>query len=645
MAVLRQTMRPWAARPCAAAGAILAAAIALPAADARGAEVTVSTAAPAAIFPISEVRAGMKGVGRTVFVGDTIEEFGVEVLAVMKRSRAQGDLILFRAEGETLAHAGIIAGMSGSPVYIDGRVVGAVAFAYPNGKDPIGAITPIGEMLEILDGGLEFPEDGAEDGPPAARSWNADPGARTSGAVSPGGAADRGSRDAFDLLWRGFLGREVERLPLPAPGATDPGALAPVQLPLTLSGWAEPLQSEMRETLGALGFSAVATPGGGSPGDIQVKPLEPGSAVAVQMVRGDADLAAIGTVTYIRGDEIVAFGHPMVQAGPVAFPMSSAWIYGVIPNNVVSVKMGGSTGLIGGILEDRRAGIGGKLGLAPDLLPVRVVMNESGAGHTYRYEVVRQTAYTPFFLPWTVSNSYLARGWGLGEADLVTTCTVYYNGDRSVTRHERIASDAPSQDLGQNVVMPASLLLVNPFEPVRIDSVAVTVDYERRIGRARLSRLSCSPLRAEVGDTLEVRVEFEPYRGPRETRVLRYPVPGAWAGRSLRLLVASTPDFMEWDSDRTPEKFNPRSLPDMIEMIERVPDDATLSVRFYAAEPGATVGGVEVSGLPPSMAAVGAKGEGASETREVSGRFLMEERIATPWVLEGGEQIEIQVER
>ncbi len=602
--------------------------------------------APPPVMPIDDVKVGMKGIGRTVFRGDTIEEFGVEVLAIMHRTRPQGDLILFRGEGETLEHAGIIAGMSGSPVYIDGKVVGAVAFAYPNGKDPIGAITPIGEMLTLFDGDLSLPPAGEEDGKVTTELPRSDLNERAS--WDDASAADDAPSHRlgvdFQQLWDRFVNGESVVLPTPAPVSNDPSALRPVALPLSLDGWAEPLRAEMQATLGGLGFTTISTPGGGEAGNVEVKPLEPGSAVAVQLVRGDADLAAIGTVTYVDGDKILAFGHPMIQAGRVAFPMSSAWIYGVIPNMIVSVKMGGSTGMIGGIYNDRRTGIAGRVGPTPDLLPVGVrVREDGGEARSFHYQVARQSAFTPFFLPWTVSNSYLATGWSMGDALLSTECTVFFNDGQTVTRREHIASDSPSQSIGQDIAMPASLLLVNPFERVRIDSVAVAIDYQRGIATAKIAEVRCTPVRAHVGDTLRVEIDLEPYRGQIETRRIEVPITGAWAGRSLRVLAGSTQDFVEWDQDRAPEKFDPRSMRQMLEMITRVPDDATLTLRVYSAEEGALLGGVELPGLPPSLAIVSEQGGRKGGSKQVTGRFLYEERLPTPWVLSGGEQIDVRV--
>lgn len=627
---------------------------------------------PAPVMPASEVTRGMKGVGWTVFSGDEITPFGVEILGVMKRSRPQGDLILFRGMGEVLEHTGIIAGMSGSPVYVDGKLVGAVAFAYPGAIDPIGAITPIGEMLPLLSPSLGPPPD--PDASSSRGNGRVSDGARSSSrSLSPArDDADATSAQAFQQLWNQFLTREPADLSsltaLPEGSAaragdpvdlTNPARLRAMSIPVALQGWAPALEGEMSRALAREGMLASVMPladagtvaaasgaksDGGGAGQGLPGSLVPGGAIGVNLVQGDASLSAIGTVTYVNGDEVLAFGHPMVQGGRVAFPMTTAWIHGVVPTNGVSFKMGTAVNPVGGIYDDRREGIAGVLGGSPDLLPVRVdVTDPDGRRNPFRYRLVRNPFLTPFFLPWTVANSFLADGWSLGEASVTAETKVYYDGNRVVTRRERLSTDTPPGSMGSDLTLPATLLLVNPFEKVRLDSVRVNFAYERRNASAKIKEVHCSPVRAEVGDSLRVEVEIEPFRGESETRRLSLPVPAAWAGRKLRVLVASTQEFVDWDKDRAPEKFIPHSMEQLVEMITRVPDDGVLTLRVYAEEPGVLLQGIELPGLPPSIAAVSASPGSKGGLEEVAGLLLEERRLETPWVLSGGEQVEVRV--
>src|SRR5690606_6076994 len=244
------------------------------------------------------------------------------ILGVLRNSRPRGDLILFRGHGDVLEHAGIIRGMSGSPVYIDGKLVGAVSFAYPGTMDPIGAITPIGEMLPLLQmtSGDERSARGAGAGgdhelldpTPGSRRSTGDPSASTA----------PGSWDRFESVWSAFLTPASRTSgasstagafggPSPAladtqrpvwmpaaPPQLDTNGFAPLATPVSMSGWSNELAGPMAAAMQGLGFAAAAVPGGQAGLDVSTDAhdLEPGSAVGVRLIGGDADLVAIGTV-------------------------------------------------------------------------------------------------------------------------------------------------------------------------------------------------------------------------------------------------------------------------------------------------------------------------------------------------------------
>lgn len=622
------------------------------------------------VLPVSELHPGMRGVGRTVFQGDHIDEFGVEILGVLKNARPKGDLILFRGDGDVLEHAGIIQGMSGSPVYIDGKLIGAVSFAFPGTMDPIGAITPIGEMLELLSD-----DSGAPDKEGSERIDGSSPGSSSEGgragagpesplsgsAESDRGASGPGNRDRFDALWGQFLRvTPSEEPPAAADGAgrvdSPQGALQQLATPISLSGWSEPLCGDIVRTLGNLGFLATAVTGGGgeavagagaggpSAPQPQAKRLEPGASVGIQLIGGDADLVAIGTVTYVDGDRILALGHPMMQGGAVRFPMSGAWIHTILPNRTASTKMGSSTGLVGGIYDDRRSGVEGRLGGIPSRLPIRVILKRpDGSTDTYRYFVVRHDFFTPVFLPWTVTNSYLADGWVYGDASVQTDVVVHYNGTEAVHRTERLSTDVPGTALGADITLPAALLLVNPFEKVRLDSVAVGIDFNHENTNARIVEVRSDRRRAKVGEVVHLEAVIEPFRGDPVTREVRIKIPAAWAGLSLQMHVGATADFVAWDQDRVPDKYTPLDLTQLVEMIERMPNDSALTVRVYSAAPGILLQGVELPELPPSLGSATATDYHPRGVMPVPGSLLLERHEPTPWVLTGGETVELEV--
>jgi hypothetical protein len=580
--------------------------------------------------------------------------------------------------------------MSGSPVYIDGKLVGAVAFAYPFVKDPIGAITPIAEMLELD----RYPLPSAKDIEAMESGPVGNAGSAGSPRVAPKGAGERaaviddptdsdptararaaGDAGEFASLWSAFT-RGGDASPRAAPGesawakasrattptmwGTDvygvPGGLRPLPIPLAFSGWTPALLDAARGPAGQAGFLALeaarpaaeegvaAVEDGGSPGESTT--LEPGSAMALELVGGDATIAAIGTVTAVDGDRVYAFGHPMVQGGPVAFPMFGARIHTVLPSLQMSSKMGSPTRAMGGVWQDRRPGVLGLLGAVPPTIPVRVSISLPGrVAEIYRYRIVRDPVLSPMLLPWTVSNSYQHTGWLQGETSAQAEVEVFFDGGRTVHRRDLVVTDAPGLALGGGAVLPASLLLTNPFQRVRLDSLSIGVTAEPGHAAAEVVRLRCHPHRAAPGDTLHVEVTLQPWRGLEATRTARFVVPAGWEGKRLLVTAAGTGEMLEWDRDRAPGKWSPRDLDDLLRMVASLPSAGSLLLRVSSRDPGALVRGRELPSLPGSLLRAGREPGEAASIRPAVGTVLEERVLDTSWDITGRETAEVEITR
>ena len=309
----------------------------------------VATAAPefdpATMMPVSEVQRGMTGIGKSVFQGTKIEEFGVEILGVLTAADLGGDVILARMTSGVPfdRDAGAVAGMSGSPIYIDGRLVGALALGWSFSKEPIFGITPIRQMLESLDRPKSLPEQTAESPRPPALL-----------------------RD-----------REITRARVAS--GTDPDApafadektivLRPLSTLVSCSGFTREGMVQAGRVLARNGLQAA--PGGGPMPGVDAE-LEPGAAIGVQLMSGDFDMTAVGTVTYRDGDSLIAFGHPLMQLGETDLPMTSAYIHDIVPGIQSSMKMASPLVVHGRLLQDRPWSVGGAIGEPPQMVPVSI---------------------------------------------------------------------------------------------------------------------------------------------------------------------------------------------------------------------------------------------------------------------------------
>ena len=333
------------------------------------------------IFPLSELKPGMKGKGRTVFAQQKMEEFDVEIIGALENSSPKQTMVLARLVGGPLANTGVIAGMSGSPVYIDGKLLGAVAFGFGFSKEAIAGITPYVEMTALSrmnDIGMRASVGGSD---PDIRPIPL----RMSGLPQP--------LDPSSLITT-----FTDALSAAGPNGKSGNGVAgmtPLPIPLSVSGLSGTSFDVAKGLFSKLGFAPMQVPAKGrAPGPIGA--LEAGGPVAVSLIQGDFDFSATGTVTHIDKDAVYAFGHPFFGIGPIDFPMRQAWVYDVFPSLNQSFKISSAHETIGRFQQDRATGISGKLGPGPRMIPVKLTLqNRPGVKQEYSFSVVQDDLFTP----------------------------------------------------------------------------------------------------------------------------------------------------------------------------------------------------------------------------------------------------------
>jgi hypothetical protein len=496
-----------------------------------------ATLDPHRFISVDEIHAGQHAVGRTVFVGRKIEEFELEIVGVVKGGKADGDMILARAIGPRLEHDGIAAGMSGSPIYIDGRLAGALAFGWPFTRDPLCGITPIAEMLDVM---------GEPDGTPAG-----DFGAR--GITPPGG---------FERL----------RTPLVAGGLT-PAARAMLQ------PWADAQGFVLEEG----GVSAGAGRGAfaSAPSDAAGRAaIVPGASISVDLMRGDMNLSAIGTLTWRDGDRVAAFGHPFFQAGDVSFPLGLADITTIVASDLNSFKLGTPGEQLGTITQDRRAAIAGQVGAVPSMLPFTVRMHGPEGDDTYRLWMVRHRQFAPLLAATGVVGALTARGGALAEATWRWRATLSLQGGKVVTLEDVTAGNIAGA--GSLYASIMSLLLDNPFAPLSADSLALDIELRPGIARTQVQSVRVEPRVVRPGDPVHVTAELRDYRGATHFEHFDLVVPlNAPEGRAA-IAIGGGPELDKQEASRLPGRFRVNSLADLYARIADRRRDDHLYAALYA---------------------------------------------------------------
>lgn len=538
-------------------------------------------------MPASEVKPGMVGVGRTVFLGTERETFQAHILGVLRNVLGpRRDLILARLDGGPLADTGVIEGMSGSPIYIDGRLVGAVSYAlgaFP--KVPIAGITPIAEMTEAVETG----------GPRAAS---------TRPRLELPVTADRLRTALGDLYARvsAFAERpeDIQAIGLPRDRAVALGLdLRPIATPLVVGGFSGPTAGLVRDAFGAAGFVPVAS-APREAGPAQPPALEPGDAIGVSLVRGDYELGATGTVTHVEGDRVYAFGHPFFNLGPTAFPMTRARIYTLLPSLMTSAKIAALGDVVGTVEHDRATTIAGRLGATPAMIPVTIAFRSNrGLERTLRFEVVHDEFFTPLLTFLSVTNSLTAYERQTGWATFRIRGTLRLVGQPAVTYEDVLTGMDAVSATATAVAGPITALMSNPFEPVRLQSVDLSVEASEEPRTATIERVWLDPVQPRAGDTVTVHIGIRTYGGGRDT--LRLPVTLPPEAGEVSIFVADGAQLAQWEQRELGRQDSPTALAELVRRLNDQRRRNRVYVRLLRARPGAVLDGQPLPSLPPSV--------------------------------------------
>ena len=573
-------------------------------------------------MPIDEVKAGMVGVGKTVFRGTQIEEFQVEILGVLNKARPHGDIILAKVSGGPLAETGVIQGMSGSPVYIEGRLIGAMAYGWSFATEPITGIVPIGEMLDLwhqMDLKREI-DQGSLKAPQQLRGLHL-PLEET---VIP------------EAVWQAPIRLASERS----------SALMPLKTPVMLSGFDERVVEQMAPHLEKYGLVPIQA---GSAADAALGPvtLEPGATLAAQLVSGDASMSAIGTLTYRENDRIMGFGHPMFYAGNVDFPMTGAYVHSILPSRLVSFKLASVTQRMGVLQQDRRAGVAGIIGREASMLPIQLAIHygDEAPSEAYFFEIIDNKFFSPNLVAWTALNALLASGTAMGDATMELDANIAIEGYPDLEVNNLFAGAAPQAVLATELNEIFGLLLRNALEKVHLQGLVLDIWVETGRRTARISSARVDKRTVEPGEEIQVTAFLEPYRGETQPLSFVIRVPEDAPEGRLALQLSDANSAMAWEHKRAPHRFQFQNLTQLLDVLRELARNDQLIAQLVMARGGAVIRGQELPSLPPSALTVlrGLQQEGEGGlTHEV---VLQEKRLSTDYVLFGQIALPLTVKR
>jgi hypothetical protein len=528
------------------------------------------------IMPVSEIKPGMKGYGLTVFEGTKPERFEVEVIGVLQNFRPRQDVILIKTHHPRLEAAKVVAGMSGSPIYIDGKMIGAYAYGWTFGSEPVAGVTPIRMMLDEM--ALPLPD--SINGWPL-RVLPGKPTERTAAAGSDARGRYRGELGSYDVQ------KHAEQVARTA-FESSPTPVRPVATPLLVGGLTPGAIRLASDLLSPLGLEPLQAGGGSfAPEPDAPKQFEDGGAIGVELIRGDMSATGLGTVTRVEGDKLVAFGHPMMEAGVTALPTAVGRVLWILASEQRSFKIGMPVRSMGTLVNDRQASIVVSQSTKAPVIPVKMeIHGVPGVPlSTWNFEVAHERFLTPSFLSVALGSGLQAVANEQQDVSWSATSKLKIKGYGEITLKDFGVAMGGTPDAGEfarsALVRAAGAILNNPWQSTQLENIEMSVDlhYARDIYRLRGAELVASEI--DACEPARIRLTLAPFAGPVVQKMLSVPLPAYLAGRTLVLDIS--PGYTE---ER--DKASPDTLAELIHNFED-PTQPPQSIVVSYASPDATV--------------------------------------------------------
>lgn len=582
-----------------------------------------STSKSEIFLPLAQVKEGMRGTARTVFRGTEPEEFSVEILGIVPGAIGpKQDMIVGKISGGQADRTAVFAGMSGSPVYIDGKLIGAISYSFPFAKEAICGITPIEQMIAIFEKDTQDTKTVQE-----IRSIS----------FAELASVDLNGSSPNAVLRSGIVSGMRSNSPLSSVAGQTFRRIA---TPVSFTGFSQQTLDVFAPQLIQAGLLPVASVGGTS----AISPLKEatentlrgGASVSMQLSRGDYSLAAAGTVTYRDGDKIYAFGHPFLSLGMSDLPMSESHVVTVIPNVNNSFKLDVPDAMVGTMTQDRATGVFGKLGQAPKMIPVKIELETSlGKKHIVDLEVVRDNFLTPMLLNMAIYNTGVAHERTVGDTTVRVVANVDIGGTKPLHIDRRFTGGQSTQFASAAVAMPFVTLFRSGFQDLNIKSVNVKLYTEDGSKTAILDRMSIDRAEAKAGDTIELQAFARTNTGRVVVQKIPVTIPADTPEGSLSIVLA---DGSTMQKNAASQFFVPATLFDLVSTMNEIKRPDLLYVKLMRTSKGAIIGSSELPNLPPSVLATLNNERTTGGVKPAVETIISENEIAPSEFLISGEQ-------
>ena len=588
---------------------------------------------PAKFMPLSEIELGMKGEAYTVFSGTTVEKFNFEVMSIEYNFSPQWHVIWVKGSGANFERTGGAGGMSGSPGYINGRLIGALSLAYFNQREHANIVgfTPIESMIDITRRGMK-----------------------------PNLSYRGGSLFSFgsDTAWQG-----INMLPLPSEQPVNHKGLpgtpsvfraavensARLDIPVAFSamnpqtiGFLEPFLAKYR-------FHPLQAAGGGTP--VKNAPVEPGQIIGVEFARGDLTMFSYGTMTYVEGNQVIGFGHGAFGEGNVNLPVSGGYVHFILPSITRSFKLASPTKPIGTLVQDRQTGIAGLIGSSPSYIPVHAnIETTDGRKYPMQYEVMRHRGMSAMIAMIGALNLMGSVEMGSGDHTVNIRTEITLKDQPNLASQEIVHENVYSSSFSPGFAVfqalsPLSSLIGNGYAKVSIERVALNVKLEDKRTTAVIETLRINKARYRPGEDIEITCTLRPYLESPIVQTGHITIPNDAPEGLTTLLATSATSYDSFQRTRAPLNYRPTNIDQLIELLQRGENNSDIILELFTPKRGMTVQGQEFSDLPLSVMSVMSTPTQVGEGGYTLGTTLHVEKISTAYVISGSGFVRFAIAR
>jgi len=501
---------------------------------------------PARYISVDEIQPGMKAYCLTVYKGTQAERFDLEVLSVVRNYMPKRDAILVQGTDERFVHTGPVAGCSGSPVYIEGRLAGALAFGWFFSKDPLYGVTPIKEMLEV------------------GRSTATGKDGGTSGKTSGGYSFDYSKPIDFAQVEKQIAGELAS--------ANRSSAAGALPCPLIASGLPATVSSELGDSLRPFGIEVISgMSGGAAAGSAKEQRLTPGACLAVPLVTGDISMEVIGTVTEVRGDDVFGFGHSFLGYGLVDLPMATGQVHTVVSSMFRSFKFATAGEIVGALTMDESAAVRGRVGATPKMIPLTVTVERYNDPQKRRYEcrIAGNRLLTPILLRGALAGAVLMQGPLPPDHTIEYIATVKLDGEKPVA-FANVSANTGLMEMVRDSIGSVAMLLNNPYKEIDIQSI----DFNVKVGSKNLTSgiwsVDISDPEVKAGEQIDVDVVTESFLAEKKKYKFSLVVPKDIQPGQYELIVCGGYDYEQFVRKAVPYRFVPTNLSTLVESMNEI---------------------------------------------------------------------------